>query len=156
MEIITAYFAQQSKAAAAFDELRNAGFAVQGDAVIPDPDFRVSPDPAVSPGAEDAAPSAAKTAVVGSVVGVVAAAVAVPLLGPGAILVGAGLGAYTGSLVGALNGLDEAPAGDEAPTSAPDEPMLNILVNGAAGKTEALAILSAHDARVEVHAAGSP
>lgn len=146
MDLITAQFSQESEATAAVTELRKLGFTLGADNLSADPNFHVSPEPAVSAGAEESAPSAAKSAVVGGVIGAVAAAAAAPLLGPGAILVGTGVGAYAGSLIGALNGLNEASETDEAHVSSEDC-TVHVVVTGASGKSQAMETLVAHGAR---------
>jgi len=80
--------------------------------------FEVSPDPAVSEGAEHTPQSAAIGIAVGGAIGAAIGAVATPVIGPVGVAAGLGVGAYAGSLVGALSGFesDEEQAIETSPT----------------------------------------
>src|SRR5262245_26840206 len=112
MDIITARFHDRAAAAAAVSALRERGFATgqESTAAGAGHEFEVSATPAHSPGVERTGTTAGGGAVAGGVaggiLGVAAAATAVPLLGPGAIIAGIGVGAYAGSLLGALHGAE--------------------------------------------------
>jgi hypothetical protein len=73
-------------------------------------------DPQASAGAHNAGAGAAAGAAAGTGVGAVVALATLPVLGPGAALVGVAIGAYVGSLTGALEemGNPDRPAGDSA------------------------------------------
>ena len=73
-----------------------------------DEPFDVSPEAAVSPGAERSGSHAAGGAALGSVIGAAVGVVTTPVLGPIGIAAGMGVGAYAGSLIGALSGLEAA------------------------------------------------
>jgi hypothetical protein len=107
--IIAGGFENITPAEQAIQRLRERGVA---DANICK--FRVNPpgmhddtpiggDRMKSPGAKEADKGAAKAAAVGAAAGLVAGAAATPLLGPAALAAGAGVGAYTASLVGGMN-----------------------------------------------------
>lgn len=122
MYTITAAFNRSADAELAIEALHDAGFALDngpssdqavatGDSsalATPDPAFDVSPLPAESPGAEDAPQTAVKGIAVGGTLGFIVGLGALPVLGPAAPLAGAGVGAYGGSLLGALKGMKSA------------------------------------------------
>src|SRR4051794_17970720 len=106
--IIAGGFDVYSKTQAALERLRAAG--VLEDNVC---EFRVNPpgehdrlaiggDHKASEGAKTAGSGATKGAAIGAAAGVVAGIAATPLLGPAGIMAGAGVGGYTGSLVGGM------------------------------------------------------
>jgi len=85
--------------------------------------FRVNPagehhglaaggDHASSPGAEHAQSGAVKGAAIGAAVGLAAGAAAAPFVGPAGFAAAAGVGAYTGALVGSLNEIEQEPSPD--------------------------------------------
>jgi hypothetical protein len=85
--------------------------------------FRVNPagehhgltaggDHASSPGAEHAQSGAVKGAAIGAAVGLAAGAAAAPFVGPAGFAAAAGVGAYTGALVGSLNEIEHEPSPD--------------------------------------------
>jgi hypothetical protein len=134
MYTITGAFNQRSDAELALQALHEAGFALDAgpsndphpdaeSAAIPtpDPEFDVSPEPAESAGAEDAPQTAAKGVAVGGALGFVVGLGALPVLGPLAPLAGAGVGAYGGSLLGALKGLKSAEEVAADPATPPDQ-----------------------------------
>lgn len=150
MDIIIARFRDANAAAAAVQALRDIGFttAQETTGAGAAADFEVSAAPATSPGAADtpgtATTGAVAGGVAGGVAGVVAAAIASPFIGPGAILAGIGVGAYTGSLIGALSGTHHHPD-DGRPLEREDE-IVKVAVNGAAGRSQAMDVLTAHQA----------
>jgi hypothetical protein len=60
-----------------------------------------------SPGTRHEQDSAGKGAAIGAAAGLAAGAAMMPFLGPAALVAGAGVGAYTASLVGGLKGTDD-------------------------------------------------
>ncbi len=119
MYTIIGAFNRSEDAELAIQTLHDAGFALDngppsgagtdtGALPTPDPRFDVSPLPAVSPGAEDAPHTAATGIAVGGTLGFIVGLGALSALGPLAPLAGAGVGAYGGSLLGALKGMKSA------------------------------------------------
>ena len=111
--IITGNFEQQDKAQRALSDLAGAGFAVDQTAtffVNPAGQhdlFPIGGDEDESPGTEDAAGGSASGAAIGGAVGVAVGLATLPVLGPGAAVAAAGVGAYAGSLYGALGNTDD-------------------------------------------------
>lgn len=123
MYTITGAFNRSADAELAIETLHDAGFALDngppsppvgsgntgdsdsGALPTPDPAFDVSPLPAESAGAEDAPQTAVKGIAVGGALGFIVGLGALPVLGPAAPFAGAGVGAYGGSLLGALKGM---------------------------------------------------
>jgi len=106
--IIAGRFHEQARADQAAAALRATGFG-RGQVAT----FFVTPagqhdlsgttgDPEASAGAHHAGTGAAVGAATGTGVGSVVGLATLPLLGPGAIVAGAAIGAYVGSLAGAL------------------------------------------------------
>lgn len=131
MYTITGAFNDSRNAESAIQALYDSGFALDhGPAHDADQDqaspahaaFDVSPEPSTSPGAEQAPQQAAAGVMVGSALGFIAGLGALPVLGPAAPLAGAGVGAYGGSLLGALKGMKpaEGPVADAARDDATD------------------------------------
>jgi hypothetical protein len=118
--IIAGRFEQDSQAQAAMAALRRGGFDAEDVTVFfvnppgQHASYPIGGDRDASPGATHAQSGALKGAAVGSAVGIGVGLAAAPLLGPGALLAGAGAGAYAGSLVGALDDMEEKPAGASA------------------------------------------
>ena len=106
--IIAGRFEQKPEADRAIDTLRRRGFgADQVNAFFLNPPgqhakFSVGGDENVSPGATEASGGAAKGALVGGAAGLVLGLAAAPLTGVAAPIAAVGVGAYAGSLVGAL------------------------------------------------------
>ena len=133
MHTITGAFNDSRDAELAIQALHEAGFGLEngpaddggneGDDAPrsdgPDATFDVSARPAASPGAEAAPQHAAAGAAVGGALGFVVGLGALPALGLVAPLAGAGVGAYGGSLFGALKGMK--PAGSAARADATGE-----------------------------------
>ncbi len=137
MFTLTAAFNRNADAELAIQALHDAGFALDtgpssehtiaaddtGALATPSPAFDVSPTPAQSAGAEQAPRTAATGITVGGTLGFIVGLGALPVLGPVAPLAGVGVGAYGGSLIGALKGMqsaeDAATRGDEE--HAPDD-----------------------------------
>ena len=143
MITIIASFKQSSNAVTAVNALRCAGFTMGAEMpLLIDPQFEVSAQAAVSPGAEDSGATATKGAAIGGILGVIAGLTLTPLVGPAGAIAGAGVGAYAGSLVGALAGLNES-TGDAAAESGA---LLKVTVADPAGKARAVEILRMHDA----------
>lgn len=110
--IIAGGFDVYSKTQEAIGRLRAAG--VRDENLC---EFRVNPpgehdrlamggDHAASEGAKTAGTGATAGAAIGAVAGVAAGIAALPVAGPAAILAGAGVGGYTGSLVGGMQSRD--------------------------------------------------
>jgi uncharacterized protein YcfJ len=123
--LISGTFQTPEQARHALSDLRDAGFA-DADTASFAVDAARAPTAAATdyageagqgqPAAEDPAVSGAVSgAVIGSVVGTTVGLVTLPLLGPASPLAAAGIGAYVGSLYGALGQLGEGSA-DAAPT----------------------------------------
>ena len=120
MRTLLANFPSEQSAKAAHLALVNAGVDERRirrtpattfrslEPVILDEPFAVSPEPAVSPGAEQSGTRAVEGAALGSVIGAAVGVVTTPVLGPIGIVAGMGVGAYAGSLIGALSGLEPA------------------------------------------------
>lgn len=120
MQTLIASFSSEHSAEAARRALVDAGVdnsriraapAVAANApepVSPDEPVEVSPEPAVSPGAEESGSTTLKGSAVGGAIGAAIGVATTPFLGPIGIAAGAGVGAYAGSLVGALSGLEAA------------------------------------------------
>lgn len=113
--IIAGGFANIVPADAAIAQLRQAGVLQENICT-----FRVNPpgmhdtypiggDRDESPGSKDAGKGAIKGAMIGAVAGVAAGVAATPFLGPAAIAAGAGVGAYTASLVGGMKETENEP-----------------------------------------------
>lgn len=129
--IITGSFRQQAEALHAMSALAGAGFPVDRTTsffVSPAGQHDLTPiggDEAASPGMADAGGGAVTGAAIGGAVGVAVGLATLPVLGPGAAVAGVGVGAYVGSLYGALGNsedyADGAPqrGGDELPRAAP-------------------------------------
>ena len=111
--IITGNFQQQDEAQRALSALTGAGFAVDKTTTffVNPPGqhdrYPVGGDQDESPGTEDAAGGSVSGAAVGGAVGVAVGLVTLPVLGPGAVVAAAGVGAYAGSLYGALGNTDD-------------------------------------------------
>ncbi|HMM76298.1 MAG TPA: hypothetical protein PJ986_11360 [Gammaproteobacteria bacterium] len=132
MYTITGAFNRSADAELAIEALHDAGFALDngppsasaatdgGTAALPTPDpaFDVSAEPAASAGAEHAPHTAVKGIAVGGTLGFIVGLGALPVLGPAAPFAGAGVGAYGGSLLGALKGMKGA---DESAARRDDE-----------------------------------
>ncbi len=111
--IITGNFQQQDEAQQALSDLAGAGFAAdQTTTFFVNPPgqhdlYPVGGDRDESPGTEDAAGGSASGAAVGGAIGVAVGLATLPVLGPGAAVAAAGVGAYAGSLYGALGNTDD-------------------------------------------------
>lgn len=132
--LIAGRFIQQDQAENASVQLMRSGFSAQDMSL-----FFVNPqgqhDMHPVGGDEDESPGthhASTGAVAGVGVGALVGAATLPVLGPGGPLLGAAVGAYTGSLVGALNTMkkheeqqeltgETPPSEEEAGISASDE-----------------------------------
>jgi len=103
--IITGNFQQQDEAQRALSDLAGAGFAAdQTTTFFVNPPgqhdlYPIGGDEDESPGTENAASGSASGAAVGLAT--------LPVLGPGAAVAAAGVGAYAGSLYGALGNTDD-------------------------------------------------
>ena len=111
--IITGNFQQQDEAKRAVSDLAGAGFATDQTTtffVNPPGQHDLTPvggDEDESPGTEGAAGGSASGAAVGGAIGVAVGLATLPMLGPGAAVAAAGVGAYAGSLYGALGATDD-------------------------------------------------
>ena len=132
--IIAGGFDVYSKTQAALQRLREAGVA---DANLCE--FRINPagehdktpiggDRHKSPGAKDAEDGAGKGAAIGAALGVAAGIAATPIVGPAGIIAAAGVGGYTGSLVGSLGEVSGERQPDEAEVR-PAEAMVAVNVD---------------------------
>ena len=99
-------------------------------------EVEVSPDAAVSAGAEHSAAFTFAGAALGSVIGAAAGIVTAPVLGPIGIAAGVGVGAYAGSLVGALAGLDPAEVDPPLRSHSAPEDSLTTLTIAPANETD--------------------
>jgi len=169
MYTITGAFNRSADAELAIEALHDAGFTldngppsdvpahgVDGGALsTPAPGFEVSPLPAASPGAEEAPHGAVKGIAVGGTLGFIVGLGALPVLGPVAPLAAAGVGAYGGSLLGALKGMksaeeetddapalrEEADAVDRARIERGEGGVITIAAHGEDGRARATEIL---------------
>jgi hypothetical protein len=116
--IIAGNFEENTRATEAVKELVGAGVAPDQVCVFflnppgQHATFPVGGDRAESPGSRQSDTGALKGAAVGGAAGLAAgaaAAAATAALGPIAVLAGLGVGAYTGSLAGALSGSGKSP-----------------------------------------------
>lgn len=111
--IITGNFQQQDDARQAWSDLLGAGFAAdQATTFFVNPPgqhdlYAFGGDADESPGTEDAGAGAASGVAFGGAIGAAVGLAAVPVLGLGAPVAGAGVGAYAGSLYGALSNTDD-------------------------------------------------
>ena len=108
--IITGNFQQQDEAQQAMSELTGAGFTADQTTTffVNSPGqhdlYPIGGDEDESPGTEDAAFGSASGA---AAIGVAVGLATLPVLGPGAAVAAAGVGAYAGSLYGALGNTDD-------------------------------------------------
>jgi hypothetical protein len=161
--LIVGHYSQQTEAKKASRELARAGFprgeismfyvSPQGQHAT----FPVGGDEDESTGTHDARSGAVRGAVGGVGAGTLLGAAAIPVIGPAGPLFGAAVGAYTGSLVGALKHLDDDDEGSQGATPAPDpdeqQRRSGVMVVVAVGTTErredAIEILGAHAEALE-------
>ena len=133
--IIAGGFDVYSKTQAALQRLREAGVAEDNMC-----EFRINPagehdqtpvggDRDESPGAYSADRGAGKGAAIGAAIGTAAGVAATPLLGPAGIIAGAGVGGYTGSLVGGLGQVSQEAQPDHEDVR-PAEAMIAVNVDG--------------------------
>ena len=159
--IITGSFRQQAEALHAMSALAGAGFPVDRTTsffVSPAGQHDLTPiggDEEASPGMEDAGGGAASGAAIGGVVGVAVGLATLPVLGPGAAVAGVGVGAYVGSLYGALgmseDQADSATRGgsEEIPSAAPlrkSGMLVAVSTPTTVEQNDAIRILRAHGA----------
>lgn len=121
--LIVGHYGQQNEADNAARELLRAGFPAsemslfyfnpQGQHAT----YPIGGDENESPGTHEAKGGAVRGAVGGVGAGTLVGAATIPVLGPAAPLFGAAVGAYAGSLVGALKNMEEA---DEDTRAAPE------------------------------------
>lgn len=158
-------FHEQAEAEAATTELLHAGFSRESMSVFyvnPQGHHALHPiggDEDESPGTHDAKSGAAAGALTGGGAGAILGALTLPVLGPAGPMLGAAVGAYGGSLVGALNRMEEPEGADaDTPTSdgtsvAPTPRKAGILVavavKTATQEDEALEILHQRAEEVE-------
>jgi len=108
-----------------------------------------------SPGAKTAGSGAAKGAAIGAVVGGAVGIAATPLLGPAGVIAGAGVGAYTGSMLGGFKQIDkERPAGHDDVRPAETLVAVNVDATGLA-RDDVVAIFEQCGARQVETAEGS-
>lgn len=127
--IIAGRFEQQEQAAQVLDALINSGFStdeVTTFYVNPQGQHALHPvggDEGASPGARDSGKGAAAGASIGGAAGLAAGIAAIPVVGPAGLVAAAGVGAYTGSLAGAMEQTDNK-AVDENRTDKDSSPAL--------------------------------
>lgn len=130
--IIAGRFQQQEQAAQVLAALTNSGFSA--DEVTT---FYVNPpgqhdlhaiggDEKASPGARESGKGAAKGASVGGAVGLAAGIAALPVVGPAGLVAAAGVGAYTGSLGGAMESTDQQEVDENRTHPVSDRPVETI------------------------------
>ena len=113
--IITGNFQQQTEAQHALSDLAGAGFAADKATTFfvssagQHDLYPIGGDEKESPGTEAAGAGVASGAAVGGVIGAAVGLATLPVLGPGAAVVAAGVGAYAGSLYGGLANLSDKP-----------------------------------------------
>jgi hypothetical protein len=108
--IITARFQEQTQADAAVNALQAEGFLLDKISTfyVGSPGqhdlYPIGGDEMESPGMEGATSAGAVAATVGGSVGLISGLATLPILGPAAVVAGTGIGAWVGSLYGALEG----------------------------------------------------
>jgi hypothetical protein len=167
--IVAGTFQLQEQALAAVAALKEAGFARQEvTSFFVNPRgqhdlYPVGGDADDSPGAHHAPKGAVGGAEAGGAVGLLGAAVALaalPAIGPAAALLGvgvsAGVGAYTGSLAGALSTLgDPADATTDLPPPRKSGMLVAVAVGGQPGEADAVRVLRAQGALEIEYAEGT-
>jgi hypothetical protein len=159
--LITGNFRQQIEAQKAVRDLAGAGFAagLTSTFFVNPPGqhdlYPIGGDVDESPGTEDAGGGSISGAAVGGAIGVAVGLATLPVLGPGAAVAAAGVGAYGGSLYGALvntddkntptmqNGLEEYQRGDLIRKSGM---LVAVAAPASAQQDTAIRILRAHGA----------
>lgn len=155
--IIAGNFQQQDEAQRAIFDLADAGFPLDQTAtffVNPPGQHDLYPiggDENASLGMENTVSGSITGAAVGGVVSIAAGLATLPILGPGAVIAAAGVGAYTGSLYGALAGTgDEKSAEAQAleRSAVPRKSGILVAVSApeSAQQDAAIRILRAHGA----------
>lgn len=164
--LMIGFFHEQEQAEVATTELLHAGFARESISVFyvnPQGHHALHPmggDEDESPGTHEAHLGAAAGAVTGGGAGAILGALTLPVLGPAGPLLGAAVGAYGGSLVGALNRMEEPDVADaegadiESDESAAPEPrkagiLVAVAVKSATQEEDALDVLRTHAEEVE-------
>jgi hypothetical protein len=124
--IVCARFDQQAGAQHAVAALVNAGFGAERISSFyrtgqgRETSTTLADEAVQSPGSSEADNGSEWGAGLGAAVGAGAGVLAMPVLGPAAIVAAAGIGAYAGSLYGALGHMDEEPSPEgKAPAHAP-------------------------------------
>jgi hypothetical protein len=127
--IIAGRFQQQDQAAQVLAALTNSGFST--DEITT---FYVNPpgqhalhagggDETASPGSRESGKGAAKGASIGGAVGLAAGIAALPVVGPAGLIAAAGVGAYTGSLGGAMESTDDEKIDEGRTHKVSDQPV---------------------------------
>lgn len=163
--LIVGHYGQQTEADNAARELLRAGFPAselglfyfnpQGQHAT----YPIGGDENESPGTHDAKGGAVRGAVGGVGAGTLVGAATIPVLGPAAPLFGAAVGAYAGSLVGALKNMEESdesarPSSEQVARAASAETrkagiMLAVAVATADERQTAVEVLGAHADELE-------
>lgn len=163
--LIVGHYGQQTEADNAARELLRAGFHPSGLGIFyynpqgQHATYPIGGDENESPGTHQAKGGAVRGAVGGVGAGTLVGAATIPVLGPAAPLFGAAVGAYTGSLVGALKNMEESDEDASPPPQAgtratPAEPrkagiMLAVAVATADERQVAVEVLGARADEVE-------
>jgi len=160
--IIAGRFQQQEQAAQVISALMTSGFSTDEMTT-----FYVNPpgqhalhagggDEGASPGARDAGKGAAAGASIGGAVGLAAGIAALPVVGPAGLVAAASVGAYTGSLGGAMKSTNQQTVDDERTEKLTDEPvettdrkagvLVAVRADEPAAQHEAIGVLQSHGA----------
>lgn len=160
--IIAGRFQQQEQAAQVLAALTNSGFSAEEVTT-----FYVNPpgqhdlhlgggDEKASPGARESGKGAAKGASVGGAVGLAAGLAAMPIVGPAGLVAAAGVGAYTGSLGGAMESTDKQEVDENRTHPVSDKPMetterkpgvlVAVRADESGSQTNAIEVLQSHGA----------
>lgn len=156
--LIVGHYGQQTEADNAARELRRAGFPAsdlslfyfnpQGQHAT----YPIGGDENESPGTHDAKGGAVRGAVGGVGAGTLVGAATIPVLGPAAPLFGAAVGAYTGSLVGALKNMEES---DEGTRPSPERTAHTAAETRKAGIMLAVAVATADERQTAIDVLGA-
>lgn len=155
--LIVGHYGQQTDADNAARELLRAGFPAaelslfyfnpQGQHAT----YPIGGDENESPGTHDAKGGAVRGAVGGVGAGTLVGAATIPVLGPAAPLFGAAVGAYAGSLVGALKNMEES---DDSPSPPPERAQASAETRKA-GIMLAVAVATADERQTAVEVLGA-
>ena len=156
--LIVGHYGQQTEADNAARELLRAGFPAAEMCVFyfnpqgQHATYPIGGDENESPGTHEAKGGAVRGAVGGVGAGTLVGAATIPVLGPAAPLFGAAVGAYTGSLVGALKNMEES-EDTASPPSEPPEPAASTEPRKA-GVMVAVAVATAEERQTAIEILG--